>query len=491
MAVPRLHENRKLAASGGESSASDTSAAHSGVSANLQPESEPRSPKGSTALALDLQPELQDGLEHQSLSKRSLDNSPRSQGGALLRRNSTEEICSRVKRYTQSCNFEELFEFADKGSLDAKVRDGYMECANCKSTLYETAQLDGRCEVKVLPCFHSICGVCLHDMLATSHGDAVSCPICQRNCKKMLHRSFLPHFDVHSTWDSERGAQLTLMCEECLTSDVAESFCDSCVLSLCATCARQHKRAKATARHTLRKLKTEHEDEVSVQTRRAIYCAYHTSMPSRLYCEDCQSLICYQCAVESHQSHSYKLPSSTLVEKTRREIQQILDRLGGCLFEAQTQQRQLHTALADLEEAASEIKSQVNAAFNDLGSSVEARKQSLLKPLLEDGQGWREKMLAKRSECSRALVDLWRIIDFLEKICSRSTDIELLQVRGHMLNDRYQLQQIERWKMLAAEESECSQRPSVIAGWASAAERDDILKGVRSIGTVSTTDAYA
>merc|ERR1740139_1522034 len=36
---------------------------------------------------------------------------------------------------------------------------------------------------------------------------------------------------------------------------------------------------------------------------------------------------------------------------------------------------------------------------------------------------------AEKAECSSALADIWRTIDFVEKVCAQGTDLEVLQAK--------------------------------------------------------------
>eukprot|EP00401_Gymnodinium_catenatum_P027942 CAMPEP_0117478606 /NCGR_PEP_ID=MMETSP0784-20121206/11449_1 /TAXON_ID=39447 /ORGANISM="" /LENGTH=452 /DNA_ID=CAMNT_0005272993 /DNA_START=36 /DNA_END=1391 /DNA_ORIENTATION=+ len=323
----------------------------------------------------------------------------------------------------------ELFRLADQSSLQTSMRSGYVECAKCKRFLLDTVQLDGRCEVKVLPCFHCICAACLQGALSGCIGEAISCPLCARHCKRMQLHEFLPHFDVHSLHDGEQIAKQGLMCEECVSANRAETYCPSCVMNLCGACSTQHKRSKATACHQLMGLSDDPPEKGMVVRHRALYCATHRTSCYKLFCEDCDMIICYECAVDGHQNHSYKLPTEGLVNRQRQRIQEVLDKLGQQLGEAHKLQRCVHDGLAALGTEAAKASNEVNAAFDALSAIASSRGKELLQPLQKEYGEWREQLLAERSVCSRALVDIWRTIDFLEKVLARGTDVEVLQVK--------------------------------------------------------------
>ena len=202
-----------------------------------------------------------------------------------------------------------------------------VDCVMCMKTLHETALYEGRHEVKVLPCFHSVCAACLQALAANSVGDAFDCPACGRRTQKMqaLHQ-YLPHFDLLHHIDRQKVAQSDFLCEECVSGDSpsmscerrmscatrgAETYCEECVMNLCDSCTRQflapnclkqlvtglrHRRRRASANHKLVKLLKQGEEGaeamlltsvLTCQVRnmhRAQYCAIHRTSRYELYC---------------------------------------------------------------------------------------------------------------------------------------------------------------------------------------------------------------
>eukprot|EP00929_Paragymnodinium_shiwhaense_P046449 TRINITY_DN23652_c0_g1_i1.p1 TRINITY_DN23652_c0_g1~~TRINITY_DN23652_c0_g1_i1.p1 ORF type:complete len:486 (+),score=107.36 TRINITY_DN23652_c0_g1_i1:120-1577(+) len=394
-------------------------------------------------------------------------------------------LSSLVRSYTGASNFQELFELADKTSFDSTMRSGYAECAVCQQCFSKTAQMDGRAEVRVLPCFHSICGPCLQNVLLECSGDNLTCPVCSRLCKKMALQSFLPHFDVHAMRDNERAAQLDLMCEECMVADIAESFCDICLLSLCSRCTRQHRRSKLSAQHELRPIHRMEEASEPTKLSRPIQCAVHRSMHNDLFCEDCQTLICRQCALEAHQDHAYKLPTTSMVERHRREIQEFLDHMGSRIANAQVLQKGLHQQMLDLDVECGRYAGDVKCVFDGLLTEVNRWQANARRRLDLEGSPLGEALLLRRREYAKALVDICRKMDFLEKVCTHGSGIELLEVQSRMRNDHYQLRTQQHWNDLCATPLADLHIPHAIeAGWRSEDERATLLNLVASVGVV-------
>jgi len=218
---------------------------------------------------------------------------------------------------------------------------------------------------------------------------------------------------------------------------------------------------------------------------RALYCATHRTSCYKLFCEDCDMIICYECAVDGHQNHSYKLPTEGLVNRQRQRIQEVLDKLGQQLGEAHKLQRCVHDGLAALGTEAAKASNEVNAAFDALSAIASSRGKELLQPLQKEYGEWREQLLAERSVCSRALVDIWRTIDFLEKVLARGTDVEVLQVKSQLFKEWHQLNQLQRWRELGQRPGKGFwQEGGINAGWQSAMEADSIMRLINASGSI-------
>jgi len=394
---------------------------------------------------------------------------------------STSESNSNFERLSNSTHMGGFDFYVDKSSIEA----GYVECAKCKQIFRNTQKIDGRYEVRVLPCFHSVCGSCLETELSTSSGEGLECPICLRSYKKRALHDFLPNFDVLSSIEREMVGEIDFTCEECILGSRAEIYCGHCVMNLCKPCASQHQRAKATARHPLLSLIEQDKRVIPENAHRAQFCATHRTRRFEYYCEDCESLICYLCCLEAHQSHSYKLPSSSLVAKHRKSIEDILEKLNGRMHESQELQKQTNVMLSDVESGTARVTADIESTFGLMRKAAEARCSDL-KRNLADKYGEHRHLLDKyQAECSTALVDIWRTIDFLEKVIDRATNIEVLKLKEHVFQDRNQLRQWQHWTETARRSSHSEAlRYLICADWRSAAESKLVLTKITTAGNL-------
>ncbi|CAJ1343468.1 unnamed protein product [Effrenium voratum] len=332
----------------------------------------------------------------------------------------------------------EFFDYID----DAPSQVG---CVMCKRNLHETALYEGRHEVKVLPCFHSVCAACLQSLASSSDRDCFDCPRCGRRAQKMqaLHH-YLPHFDLLHVIDSQKVAQSDFLCEECVSGNRAETYCEECIMNLCESCTRQHRRARATTNHILVKL-VEQGSEVR-NMHRAQYCAIHRTSRYELYCEDCERLICHECARNDHQQHSYKLPSALLIEKHRQRVKDIIEALCNKLLDDQALLKVLSQSIESSELACLQVRSNISAAFDELSSAADARCSELLQNLQANSREPMRALEEEKNRCSTALVDIWCVIDFMEKVNKHGTDVEVLRAKSNLFRDPIGSQKFQEWQ---------------------------------------------
>ncbi|CAE7499862.1 Trim33 [Symbiodinium sp. CCMP2456] len=377
----------------------------------------------------------------------------------------------------------EFFEYVD----DATQEVG---CVMCKLSLHDTALYEGRHEVKVLPCFHSVCASCLQTLVANSKGDAFDCPQCGRRTQKMqaLHQ-YLPNFDLLHAIDSQKVAQSDFLCEECITGYRAEFYCEDCIMNLCESCTTQHRRARASTNHVLVKL-VESRGESKVlpdQVRnmhRAQYCAIHRTSRYDLYCEDCEMLICPECARTDHQQHRYKLPSAALFEEHRQRVKDIIEMMCNQLLDDQAMLKVLNQSFESSELACMQAQSNIERAFDELQVAAEARRAELVQQLQETSLERMRTLEEEKARCSTAMADIVRILDFVEKVNRNGTDVEVLLAKSHLSREQVITQKVQEWRRLCQDPPPGFENSPVVAGWSSSDEADAMLRSLASFGSV-------
>ena len=263
-----------------------------------------------------------------------------------------------------------------------------------------------------------------------------------------LHQ-YLPNFDMLHNIDSQKVAQSDFLCEECVSGDRAETYCEECIMNLCESCTKQHRRRRTTASHVLVKLVGQGPQGAEVRNiHRAQYCAIHRTSRYELYCEDCERLICNECARTDHQHHAYKLPSAPLIEKHRQRVKDIIEALCNKLLDDQALLKLLSQSIESSEMSCMQARSHISSAFDELHVAAEARCAELLEHLQENSNEPMAALIKEKDTCSNALVDLWCVIDFMEKVNKHGTDVEVLMAKSRLFRGPISSTKLQEWEDL-------------------------------------------
>ena len=173
-------------------------------------------------------------------------------------------------------------------------------------------------DAKVLPCCHYFCKECIHRLAwKTGFNEPFSCPRC---CKETslpqggvdnLPAAFFTNrlMELNSKLERVHTGK-DIRCELCTRLNKAKAFCRQCSELICEKCVEAHRRMKKSFNgHKIVSF-----DELRRFCREDILmnamfpyrsCKKHQQL-MKIYCFDCDSLVCNECAIETHFGHKYE-----------------------------------------------------------------------------------------------------------------------------------------------------------------------------------------
>ncbi|XP_070541952.1 uncharacterized protein [Ptychodera flava] len=159
-------------------------------------------------------------------------------------------------------------------------------------------------DARVLPCQHYYCRECL---IQLSEGKkTLKCPACRvvyrlpaegvlAIPKCLSVNAFVTFLEERSTTGEDGG----LVCDGC-EEKTAAIRCIVCAANLCDGCGKFHAKVKATRGHKLMTLAEYESTKFKVEEQ----CTVHTD-EQKIYCSDCQGIVCLECSVFDHAQHSH------------------------------------------------------------------------------------------------------------------------------------------------------------------------------------------
>ncbi|XP_052681557.1 uncharacterized protein LOC128162410 [Crassostrea angulata] len=196
---------------------------------------------------------------------------------------------------------------------------------------------------RILPCLHTFCHNCLSSFILSTCKTKESpvgfpCPLCRRFVPapsfSLELEKWSEHIPVKKTFQVliEKGDKLCDACQREHEDLVASDWCESCSDSLCAVCAKAHKRNTTSRNHTLVpiadfcKVPGGNESLESAP----VVCQEH-SKRVKYICVDHEELCCTKCVCTKHrkctqvddiEEAAENLRKSEKIKKLSKEISQ-------------------------------------------------------------------------------------------------------------------------------------------------------------------------
>ena len=161
---------------------------------------------------------------------------------------------------------------------------------------------------KSMPCLHTYCKKCLMEAIAKRPHDpdlpqdrpAINCPLCRAEVAlsdqgiEALPSNFSATRLVETVQLQDKLEQnKTPLCDGCKECDAVASCCDCRGFFLCTSCVKVHKNIPATKNHTLMTLKDLSVPKSSIaSSKNSPLCQKHPEELLKLYCQDCDVLVC-------------------------------------------------------------------------------------------------------------------------------------------------------------------------------------------------------
>ena len=292
-------------------------------------------------------------------------------------------------------------------------------------------------EPKVLPCLHCYCKQCVHRLaMAAGEGEPFFCPECRQSTtlpsgrEEELKTAF-PVNRLKSMYDKHKqilGQQMEVSCEVCRKIQAkAQSFCKQCDKWFCQDCVTYHTRMVAFFEgHEVVQHSFTRDD---LQQRRIKYpnkCHIH-SEPLKIFCYDCDKLVCCECVVVSHKGHRVQF-SNIAAQELRAELLEDLKpvrQASNCLALAVKEVSDVEHGVESQKES---ITDAIQTYFNKLIYILEKHKVDLVKESEEKAEGKIYRLQQQRKLLSTAKEKLSRIIEYTEQCVENCSDEEIMSM---------------------------------------------------------------
>ena len=256
-----------------------------------------------------------------------------------------------------------------------------LECILCLETYKDP---------RILPCGHTFCLSCLQK-LANSHLsiNKYKCAFCRQEFGDIKLQELPKNFAILNVIASLPTVVECGSVGNGETHGNAEFFCIDCSEPLCSMCHDSHKRTKFTRNHVTKKVSEISEADIEQQNKsKQQMCSKHPKEDLKLYCEECDEIVCVLCNMTSHSKHSYLTlqEADTILQNKIKNSLEVFKQEESKIMK-QTQELNISLSFLRTEEGQhvedvksffNEIKTQMRREFETLFKSLESYEKETL-----------------------------------------------------------------------------------------------------------------
>ena len=309
-------------------------------------------------------------------------------------------------------------------------------------------------EPKILPCFHYYCKQCVLQLAAREQ--PFPCPECRGDTLLPLQGGadgFPTAFFVNrmkslygvmeKVQASEHG---DVICGQCQSNN-AVAFCQHCAQYICDFCRESHRRMKTFSGHnvvSMEELKRNTVENLPIIVQpEASWCREHQEQLLKIYCFQCNQLICRDCTVIDHKDHRIQFVSKCAPE-IKQDLQDRLGPLQSIKSEIQAARKHLEHSESDITAKKTYLRNEIDCSFNEIIKVIEECRDELLTTVCERAD---EKLLPladQKKHLDEYTSQIQSLVDFVDQSTKGGSDEEIVSVHKqlqHKIED-----EIEKFK---------------------------------------------
>ena len=242
--------------------------------------------------------------------------------------------------------------------------------------------------------------------------------------------------------------KLEATCEMC-PGGKATAFCRQCVQFMCEKCVEPHQRMKMFTTHivsTLDELKQGGVKELTFENPPPPKCEDHEEL-KKIFCFDCNKLICRDCIVIEHAGHNYEFVKKA-APATRKKLTEHLSPLKNLLPHLSTAVNQVKGTKQKIQAQKELTERQVNAKFQELHDILDQCKVRVLRKSSVLADSKMEKLTVQEKGLDLSLGTAQSLIAFVECTLENASDEELITMQSQVVS-RIDAEVVKRGKEAA------------------------------------------
>ena len=247
--------------------------------------------------------------------------------------------------------------------------------------------------------------------------------------------------EVYQIMKKAESSEIT--CQNCSSEAKAISFCHTCSMFICASCTNAHKTMRAFASHEVIPISSLREGtRIQLPTKQTptSTCQKHEGKRRKLYCFECEQLICRDCTLIDHAGHKFDFVKG-VTDVFREEVLASLVPLRDTRASVSTAIRRVEESKKEIRDQGTDIATTITKSFKELRTILDKREQVLLQQAREV-VGRKMGLLDRQQEdLQLALATLDSLVGFVERTAENASDEEFISMKQQMAS---QVQKVSR-----------------------------------------------
>ena len=193
---------------------------------------------------------------------------------------------------------------------------------------------------------------------------------------------------------------------------------------------------------------------IGSEARRSLYsdsfvlkCTDHEET-KKIFCFDCNQLICRDCVVIDHASHKYEFVKKAAPE-TRKKLAEHLSPLKNLLLDLSTAVSRVRDTKQEVQAEGKLMEEQVNAKFQELHDILEQCKAHVLRESRDIVERKMEKLTVQDEDLGLSVGCVQSLVDFVERTLENASDEELITMQEQVVS-RIDSEVVKRGKEAAS-----------------------------------------
>ena len=297
-------------------------------------------------------------------------------------------------------------------------------------------------EPKILPCCHYYCKKCIKQLVDYARPNRpFECPECrlatlvpQNDPNKLTTAFFVNRLkELHRKMEKAHG-KVEAPCEQC-RGGVSVAFCRQCAEFICADCVKSHQKMKVFTSHkvvTLEELKKGGAKQILVSRPPPPKCSIHDEL-MKIFCFDCNLLICRDCIVIDHANHKYDFVKVAAPE-TKKQLVEHLEPLKEVQANLSKATEVVQVTKSEIVAQGKSIAENIEQSFQELHEILEQHKNRLLVKATKTVEEKASQLSTQQKGLNTASAVIQSQVDFVEQNLENATDEEFMTIHKQILS---------------------------------------------------------